>query len=133
MQDVDLVLDAVGGPGGSRFLRTLKRGGSQFPVLPGVFDEQEVAALGITLSSAQVRSSGAQLAAPGRLLDTGAVRVASGSTFALADVRVAHEPAARGHVQGKIALTVAWRITFDRRPECLEKPPMATRLYPVLA
>ncbi|MFJ7181821.1 hypothetical protein ACIQXA_36950 [Streptomyces massasporeus] len=33
----------------------------------------------------------------------------------------------------EIVLTVAWRVTFDRRPECLEKPPMATRLYPALA
>ncbi|MFG2810035.1 DUF6183 family protein [Streptomyces massasporeus] len=104
VQDVDL--DAVGGPGSSRFLRTLKRGGSQFHVLPGAFDEEEAAALGVTVSSAQVRSSGAQLVALERLLDTGVVRVAIDSTFALADARAAHERAARGRIQGKIVLTV---------------------------
>ncbi|MFJ1969252.1 NADP-dependent oxidoreductase [Streptomyces sp. NPDC087903] len=107
VQDIDLVLDTVGGPDSRRFLRTLKRGGSQFPVLPGDFDEEETAKLGVTVSSAQVRSNGAQLAELARLLDAGTVRVAIDSTFALADARAAHERAARGHVQGKIVLTVA--------------------------
>ncbi|WP_217241238.1 NADP-dependent oxidoreductase [Streptomyces sp. AC555_RSS877] len=107
VHDVDLVLDTVGGPHSSRLLRTLKRGGAQFPVLPGDFDEEEVAKLGVTVSSAQVRSNGAQLAELGRLLDAGTVRVAIDSTFSLADARAAHERAARGHIQGKIVLTVA--------------------------
>ncbi len=105
--DVDLVLDTVGGPQSSRFLRTLKRGGAQFPVFPGDFDEDETAKLGVTVSTAQVRSNGAQLAELGRLLDAGTVRVAIDSTFALADAQAAHERAARGHIQGKIVLTVA--------------------------
>ncbi|MET9010226.1 NADP-dependent oxidoreductase [Streptomyces olivaceoviridis] len=107
VHDVDLVVDTVGGPGSKRFLRTLKRGGAQFPVLPGDFDEEETAKLGVTVSSAQVRSNGAQLAELGRLLDAGTVRVAIDSTFALADARAAHERAALGHIQGKIVLTVA--------------------------
>ncbi|MFJ8750575.1 NADP-dependent oxidoreductase [Streptomyces sp. NPDC102441] len=107
VHDVDLVLDTVGGPDSRRFLRTLKRGGAQFPVFPGGFDEEEIAKLGVTVSSTQVRSNGAQLAELGRLLDAGTVRVAIDSTFALADARAAHERAARGHMQGKIVLTVA--------------------------
>lgn len=107
VHDVDLVLDTVGGPHSSRFLRTLKRGGALFPVFPGDFDEEETAKLGVTVSSAQVRSNGAQLAEVGRLLDAGTVRVAIDSTFPLADARAAHERAARGHIQGKIVLTVA--------------------------
>ncbi|QJS14766.1 NADP-dependent oxidoreductase [Streptomyces argyrophyllae] len=107
VRDVDLVLDAVGGPGSKRFLRTLRRGGAQFPVLPGDFDEEETAKLGVTVSSTQVRSNGAQLAELGRLLNAGTVRVAIDSTYALADARAAHERAARGHIQGKIVLTVA--------------------------
>ncbi|MFF3411922.1 NADP-dependent oxidoreductase [Streptomyces sp. NPDC002742] len=106
VHDVDLVLDTVGGPDSKRFLRTLKRGGVQFPVLPGDFDEEETAKLGVTVSSAQVRSNGAQLAELGRLLDVGTIHVAIDSTFALADARAAHERAARGHIQGKIVLTV---------------------------
>ncbi|MEV5176724.1 NADP-dependent oxidoreductase [Streptomyces flaveolus] len=107
VHDVDLVLDTVGGPHSSRFLRTVKRGGALFPVFPGDFDEDETAKLGVTVSSAQVRSNGAQLAEEGRLLDAGTVRVAIDSLFPLADARAAHERAARGHIRGKIVLTVA--------------------------
>ncbi|GAA0335021.1 NADP-dependent oxidoreductase [Actinoallomurus spadix] len=107
VQDLDLVLDTVGGPGSRRFLRTLKRGGSHFPVFYADFDEEEVAKLGVTVSISQVRSNGAQLAELGRLLDEGTVRVAIDSTFPLADARAAHERAARGHIQGKIVLTAA--------------------------
>ncbi|MET8689124.1 NADP-dependent oxidoreductase [Streptomyces sp. NPDC004732] len=105
VRDVDLVLDAVGGPDSRRFLRTLKRGGSLYPVYFGEFDDEENAELGITVSLTQVRSSGAQLAELGRLIDAGTVRVALDSTFPLADARAAHERAARGHIQGKIVLT----------------------------
>ncbi|MEU8873466.1 NADP-dependent oxidoreductase [Streptomyces javensis] len=105
--DVDLVLDTVGGPDSRRFLRTLKRGGSLYPVYFGEFDDEENARLGVTVTSTQVRSHGAQLAELGRLLDAGTVRVAVDSTFPLADARAAHERAARGHIQGKIVLTVA--------------------------
>ncbi|MFF7653950.1 NADP-dependent oxidoreductase [Streptomyces sp. NPDC007983] len=107
VRDVDLVLDTVGGPGSRRFLRTLKRGGSLYPVYFGEFDDEENAELGVTVTATQVRSNGTQLAELGRLLDAGTVRVEVDSTFALADARAAHERAARGHIRGKIVLTVA--------------------------
>ncbi|MEV5748960.1 NADP-dependent oxidoreductase [Actinoallomurus sp. NPDC052308] len=107
VHDVDLVLDAVGGRDSGRFLRTLKRGGALFPVFFGEYDDEETAKLGVTVSGTQVRSNGAQLAEVGRLLDAGTVRVAIDGTFSLADARAAHERAARGHIQGKIVLTVA--------------------------
>jgi NADPH:quinone reductase-like Zn-dependent oxidoreductase len=105
--DVDLVLDTLGGPTTGRFLRTLKRGGALFPVFVGFSDAEEAAQLGVTVSMTQVRSHGPQLAELGRLLDAGTVRVAVDSTFPLADARKAHERAARGHIRGKIVLTVA--------------------------
>lgn len=104
--DVDLVLDTLGGSTTGRFLRTLKRGGALFPVFIGFSDAEEAAKLGVTVSMTQVRSNGPQLVELGRLLDTGTVRVAIDSTFPLADAREAHERAARGHIQGKIVLTV---------------------------
>lgn len=106
VRDIDLVLDTVGGPDSRRFLRTLKRGGSLYPVYFGQFDDEENARLGVTVTAAQVRSSGAQLAELQSLLDAGKIRVAIDSTFALADARAAHERAAQGHIQGKIVLTV---------------------------
>jgi NADPH:quinone reductase-like Zn-dependent oxidoreductase len=107
VRDVDVVLDNVGGPHSRRFLRTLERGGSLYPVYFGDFDDEENAELGITVTAAQVRANGAQLGELVRLLGAGTIRVAIDSTFPLADARAAHERAARGHLQGKIVLTVA--------------------------
>jgi NADPH:quinone reductase-like Zn-dependent oxidoreductase len=107
VHDVDLVLDTLGGPTTGRFLRTLKRGGMLSPVFLGFSDADEAAKLGVTVSMTQVRSNGPQLAEFGRLLDAGTVRVAIDSTFPLADASKAHERAAKGHIQGKIVLTVA--------------------------
>jgi NADPH:quinone reductase-like Zn-dependent oxidoreductase len=106
-RDVDLVLDTVGGPDSRRLLRVLKRGGALFPVYLAEYDPAEVAELGVTVSSTQVRASGRQLEQLGRLIEAGTLRVAIDSTFPLAEARAAHERAARGHLQGKIVLTVA--------------------------
>ena len=108
VHDVDLVLDAVDGPAASRFLKTLKRGGALFPVFPlGFNGGEEAAKLGVTVSATQVQSSGAQLEEVGRLLDAGTLRVVIDSTFPFAEARTAHERAGQGHIQGKLALTVA--------------------------
>lgn len=105
--DVDLVLDTVGGPDSRRLLRVLRRGGALFPVYLAEYDPAELAELGVTTSATQVRANGRQLAELGALIGAGTVRVAIDSTFALTDARAAHERAARGHLQGKIVLTVA--------------------------
>ncbi|MGR9223336.1 NADP-dependent oxidoreductase [Rhizobium leguminosarum] len=105
--DIDLVIDALGGPTSGRFLRTLKRGGALFPVYPlGFAGAEDAEKLGVTVSATQVRSSGAQLTDVGRLLDDGTIRVVIDSTYPLAEARKAHERAAKGHIQGKIVLTV---------------------------
>lgn len=107
VHDVDLVVDAVGGPTTGRFLKTIKRGGALFPIYPlGFSSAVEAEALGVTVSATQVRSNGAQLEQIARLLDGGTLRVAIDSTFPLADARESHERAANGHIQGKIVLTV---------------------------
>ncbi|MEJ8672769.1 NADP-dependent oxidoreductase [Streptomyces sp. MS1.AVA.1] len=106
VRDVDLVLDAVGGPASRRSLPTLKRGGALYPVYFGEFDDEENAKLGVTVTGTQVHANGAQLAELGRLLDAGTIRVAIDSTFTLADAQAAHKRAAQGHIQGKIVLTV---------------------------
>ena len=103
----DVVLDTLGGPTSHRFLRTLKRGGMMSPVFLGFDGFDEAQERGITVSSTQVRSNGAQLAELARLLAAGTARVAIDSTFPLADANKAHERAAQGHIQGKIVLTVA--------------------------
>jgi NADPH:quinone reductase-like Zn-dependent oxidoreductase len=108
IRNVDLVIDAVGGPTTGRFLRTLKRGGALFPIFPlGFSGAEDAKKLGVTVSTTQVQSSGAQLVEVGRLLNAGIVRVAIDSTFPLAEAHQAHERAAHGHTQGKMVLTVA--------------------------
>lgn len=107
VRNLDLVLDTVGGPTAGRFLRTLKRGGALFPVFPLGFDgSEEAEQRGVTISTTQVRSSGAQLAEIAPLLDNGTVRLEIDSRFALAEARQAHERAAAGHIRGKIVLEV---------------------------
>ena len=107
VSDVDIVMDTVGGPTAGRFLRTLKRGGALFLAFPlGFSDAEEAAKQGVTVSTTQVRSSGAQLEEVARLLSDGAIRVVIDSQFPLADAGKAHERAAQGHIQGKIVLKV---------------------------
>jgi len=106
--DVDLVVDAVGGPATARFLPTLKPGGALYPIFPLGFDgSDEAKRRGVTVSTTQVRSNGAQLAEIVPLLDSGLIRVGVDSIFTLAEARKAHERAAAGHIRSKIALTVA--------------------------
>lgn len=107
VRDLDLVVDTLGGPSTGRFLRTLKRGGALFPVFLGFSDHEEAARLGVTVSTTQVRSNGAQLAELARLFDAGSLRVGIDSTFPLQDASKAHSRAAEGHIQGKIVLTVS--------------------------
>ncbi|MCA6215829.1 NADP-dependent oxidoreductase [Ideonella sp. B7] len=107
VHDVDLVVDAVGGPGSARFLRTLRRGGALFPIFPlGFAGHEEALQRGVTVSTTQVRSSGAQLSVLAELLEAGTVRAVIDSRFPLAQARQAHERAAAGHIAGKIVLTV---------------------------
>jgi NADPH:quinone reductase-like Zn-dependent oxidoreductase len=107
VSDIDLVVDSVGGPTTGRFLKTLKKGGALFPIFPlGFSGAEEAEKLGVTVSATQVRSSGSQLSELADLLDNGTIKVVIDSVFPLADAHKAHERAAKGHIQGKIALTV---------------------------
>ncbi|CAJ0822784.1 2-haloacrylate reductase [Ralstonia wenshanensis] len=107
VRDVDLVVDAVGGPTAGRFLRTLKRGGALFPIFPlGFADAEEAEKRGVTVSATQVRSNGKQLGELAHLLNSGAIRVVIDSAYPLAQASEAHARAARGHIQGKLVLQV---------------------------
>jgi NADPH:quinone reductase-like Zn-dependent oxidoreductase len=106
-RDMDLVVDAIGGPTTARFLRTIKLGGALFPIFGlGALGGDEANERGVTISTTQVRASGAQLEEIGPLLDNRTIRVAIDSHFLLAEARQAHERAAKGHIRGKIVLTV---------------------------
>ncbi|MCM2292542.1 NADP-dependent oxidoreductase [Allorhizobium sp. BGMRC 0089] len=103
--DIDLVIDAVGGSRMERFLSVVKDNGALYLVNPlGFSGRKEAARRGITVSTTQVRSNGAQLAEAGRLLDEGTVRVVIDSQFPLPEASAAHERASKGGIQGKIVL-----------------------------
>jgi len=107
VKDLDLVVDAVGGPSTGRFLKTLKKGGSLFPIFPlGFSDADEARKLGVNVSATQVRSNGSQLSELANLLDDNTIKIVIDSVFSLTEARKAHERAEKGHIQGKIALTV---------------------------
>ncbi len=102
---IDLVIDAVGGSHMERFLSVIKDNGALYLVNPlGFSGRKEAARRGITVSTTQVRSNGAQLAEAGRLLDDGTIRVVIDSTFPLSEASAAHERASKGGIQGKIVL-----------------------------
>ncbi|WP_320188797.1 NADP-dependent oxidoreductase [Agrobacterium rosae] len=104
-RNVDLVIDAVGGSNMERFLNVIKKGGALYLVNPlGFSGHEEAERRGILVSTAQVRSNGAQLAQAGRLLDDGTIRVVIDSTFPIAEASAAHERAGRGSMQGKVVL-----------------------------
>lgn len=106
VKNVDLVLDTVGGPNMERFLGCIKQGGALFLVNPlGFSGQNEAVEKGITVSSTQVRSDGAQLIEASNLLDKGIIRVVVDSTYPLARASDAHKRAELGSIQGKIVLT----------------------------
>ncbi|SCC20441.1 NADPH:quinone reductase [Kosakonia oryzendophytica] len=106
VENVDLVLDSVGGSNMARFLGCIKQGGALFLVNPlGFSGQNEAVKKGITVSSTQVRSSGAQLTEAAHLLEKGIIRVVIDSTYPLARASDAHKRAAQGSIQGKIVLT----------------------------
>jgi NADPH:quinone reductase-like Zn-dependent oxidoreductase len=107
VRDVDLVIDAAGGPHIERFLSVIKPRGALFLVNPlGFAGHDEATQRGITVSSTQVRSSGAQLAEAGYLLNDGTIRVVIDSVYPLAEASAAHQRASRGSIQGKVVLSV---------------------------
>lgn len=102
----DHVIDMVAGPHAYRLLPAVRDGGTITPVFWGEYHRDEAATRGITFVGSQVRSNGAQVAELARLIDDGAVRVGIDSVYPLADAAKAHERGERGHLQGKIVLTV---------------------------
>ncbi|WP_164651600.1 zinc-binding dehydrogenase, partial [Pseudomonas viridiflava] len=85
----------------------IKQGGSLFLVNPlGFSGHDQAANSGVTVSSTQVHSNGAQLAEAGRLLDDGSIRVVIDSTFPLAEASAAHLRASLGSIQGKVVLVI---------------------------
>jgi NADPH:quinone reductase-like Zn-dependent oxidoreductase len=105
-QDVDLVIDVIGGENEDRLLDVLKHGGKMVQVFGGNYSAEHAAAVGVTVKGMQVRSNGEQLGEIGELIDSGRVRIAIDTVVPLAEAYKAHERGAKYPLRGKIVLRV---------------------------
>src|SRR5881227_3879211 len=105
-EDVDLVLDSVGGDTLARSYGVVKKGGFIATLVADV-DQTELDKRGIHGESISVKPNSQELAEIGKLIDAKKVRVIVSQTFPLADAVKAQEQAATGHTRGKIVLKVA--------------------------
>ena len=106
-EDVDVVLDMVGGDYPARSLRTLRPGGILISLLPFPSEvAQEAARLGIRAEVLLVEADHGGMSAIARLVADGKLRPVVAGTFPLADAAKAHELGDTGHVAGKLVLTM---------------------------
>ena len=103
VQDVDLVLDTVGGDAFASGWPALKRGGT-FVTIAGQPDEAQARERGVQAARFSAGVSGELLSTFARLIDEGHVKVIVGATFPLSEARQAQERSQGGHGRGRIIL-----------------------------
>ena len=110
IQDVDVVIELVGGPDdtGVRSLKALRPGGLLVAVPGGVSPELQAAAdaQGKRVTAFLVEPDGAALARIGAHIDAGEVQVEVDRVFPLHAVAEAHALVAARHTRGKIVLSI---------------------------
>ncbi len=108
VQDVDLILDGIGGDSGEASLACLTSNG-MLVTLPSVTKDQLIAAgdsQGKRVEPLRVAANGKQLAELAQLCAAGTVKLTIAATVPLEDVGKAFADSATGHARGKIILTV---------------------------
>jgi len=106
VEDVDVVLDSVGGETQERSWSVLRRGGILVSLVSPVSAEK-AASLGVRGAFFIVEPNRTQLIELGHLIDAGTLRVIVGAVLPLAKAREAFERGLAGHMRGKIVLQVA--------------------------
>jgi NADPH:quinone reductase-like Zn-dependent oxidoreductase len=106
VEDVDVVLDAVGGETQQRSWGVLRHGGILISIVSPVAAEK-AASLGVRGAFFIVEPNRTQLIEMGHLIDEGTLRVVVGAVLPLARAREAFEQGLAGHGRGKIVLQVA--------------------------
>ncbi|MFJ7775593.1 NADP-dependent oxidoreductase [Streptomyces yangpuensis] len=109
VQDVDVVLDTVGGAYWARSLRTLRPGGTLVSVLPldETFPAEQARAAGVHAVFVLVEPDLAGLRGIAGLIDDGRLRVEVAAVLPLEEAAAAHELGEAGRTRGKIVLSVA--------------------------
>lgn len=105
VQQVDLVLNAVGGETLSRSLAALRSGGTLIS-LAGPPPQQEVQARGVRAMMIHSQPSSDLLQMLARLIDAGQLKAIAGKTFPLSEVQLAQEYSRSGHGRGRIVLEI---------------------------
>jgi NADPH:quinone reductase-like Zn-dependent oxidoreductase len=109
VQDIDVVIDLVGGDTGFRSLRTLRPGGLLVAIPGGVSPELRAAAdaQAKNVTEFLVEPDGAALTRIGAHIDAGEVHIEIDQVLPLDEVGKAHELVAGGHTRGKVVLRVS--------------------------
>ncbi|WP_438315516.1 NADP-dependent oxidoreductase [Sporosarcina sp. FA9] len=107
VQNVDLVVDTMGGEILDKSLSVVKKGG-RLVSISGEPDAEKAEANEITAESLWLNPNGKQLAELGELMEQGKVKAHIGHTFPLTaeGLREAHELSATHHAKGKIVIVV---------------------------
>ncbi len=105
VQDVDLVLDGVGGETLLRSLATIRRGGTLISIA-GLPPQEQAQARGVRVMMSRGAAS-APLQTLTQLIDEGRIKVTAGKAFPLSEVQQAHEYGQSGHGRGRIVLQIA--------------------------
>ena len=105
VQDVDLVLDSVGGETLERSWGVLRQGGTLVTIADSA-PAEKAAQYGVRGAEFIVEPNRAQLIEIAHLIDAGTVRPIVQETFSLRDTHLAFERSAPGHNRGKMVLEV---------------------------
>jgi NADPH:quinone reductase-like Zn-dependent oxidoreductase len=106
IQDVDLVLDGVGGETLISSLAAIRRGGTLIS-LAGPPPQEQARARGVRAMMIHSQPSSALLQTLTQLIDEGRLKVPVETTFPLKKVQQAHEHSQSGHGRGRIVLRIA--------------------------
>jgi len=98
VNDVDIVLDAVGGETLDRSYSVIKPGGTLI-TLAGQPSESKAKQLGIKAIRVINRCSNEELRAIAQLFNEGKIKTVIGDTFSLDEARLAHKQSQTGHVR----------------------------------
>ena len=106
IQDVDLVLDGVGGETLISSLAAIRRGGTLIS-LASPPPQEQARARGVRAMMIHSQPSSALLQTLTQLIDEGRLKVPVETTFPLKKVQQAHEHSQSGHGRGRIVLRIA--------------------------
>ncbi|MFF1868585.1 NADP-dependent oxidoreductase [Kitasatospora herbaricolor] len=109
VRDVDVVLDAIGGPTWAGSVRVLRPGGTLVSIVPpdGTFPAEEAEAARVRAVFMLVEPDQHALREIGALVEDGRLRVVVEKVFPLKDAAAAHTLGESGRTTGKIVLSVA--------------------------